>query len=246
MRAKGSGTNAAMGIVAVCLWTLLPFSLHAQRGGRPDAVQNYLKSIPDATLRIRFNEQKVDWRVPDLARQPFVSINAKDSKLQSMRTYTGIRLTALLPPPFAATRDNVYEIHHGFFRTRRFRGSDFDPESAMLIADDRNDHFANRLSPIRFIIASPTESVVIDDVGEIVVKRASSSQDFHANTRPVRSSCMPQYEPPSVLHTFDCAPAGPNEVPLLVGEITGCGSSRRAIQPEGPCVIRRSTPMSLQ
>jgi len=182
MFARAIQTSASRALFAACIWAVSPLPVHAQRGGRPDGVQNYMKGIPDASLKIRFNEQKVIWPVPVLARLAFVSINAYDSQLRSMREYTGIRFSDLLPSGVASAQADEYEIHYGFFHTRRIKSSDLNAESVILVADEGNDHFANRLSRIRFIIASPNESVVIDGVVEVVVKRTPQDrQNFNFN-----------------------------------------------------------------
>jgi hypothetical protein len=110
--------------------------LSAQRHGRPDSAQNYVKDIPEPVLKIVVAGQGTNVHRQDLAMMNRTSREGPRSKSGSARSYAGTLLSQLLTPSDVGNVD-TYEIHYGFFHRRRLRRSDLEPGADLLIADTR-------------------------------------------------------------------------------------------------------------
>ena len=156
-----------------CLWLASTNAASAQRHGRVDSLQNYYKGMPDAKIKIRYGNVKIDWKATDLARRTTISIDARESRTGASRSFTGIPLSQLFPTTVTSADVDQYEIHYGFFRKRRIHASDLDATTPILVASKSGNGFHDRLSPIRLVFRSSAgQVIVIDGVVEVRLKIA--------------------------------------------------------------------------
>jgi hypothetical protein len=156
----------AWSFVAWIVWSAVATpSLHAQRHG--DSGQNYLKGIPDSTITVTVGNDKTQFRAADLAKLPTVIASASGSA----HAVRGVLVTELLPATLSLSEADIFEIHYGFFRTRRLRNADLEPNSGIVITAQSDRGFSDRLSEFR-VIATMRDghAVVINHVAAIVLK----------------------------------------------------------------------------
>ena len=142
-----------------------------QRHGRPDSAQQYAKSIPEATLTITVDGSRHVVRQKDFASLPRASRSVPSRKAGSVRTFAGVLLTDLVPadPVF-----RHYDIHHGFFHTRRLDDS-MVSSTAILIADAVDGRPIDRASLFSLIATGRDGNpIVIGKVTGIDLQRSLS------------------------------------------------------------------------
>jgi hypothetical protein len=71
----------------------------------------------------------------------------------STPTFTGVPLALVLPAGTTPLDIDVYEIHHGFFHTRRLHASDLEPGTALLAADQREQKSIDKAS-LFYVVAT--------------------------------------------------------------------------------------------
>jgi hypothetical protein len=154
----------------ILMAVLVNVPAHAQRHGRADAVQNYYNRIPDSALTVAVATHKIRWRTPQLAKLVQTSIAGLPSNATSVQSFTGVPFADVLPIVVPRSDIVMYEVHYGFFRRRRLQAVDLDSTTDLLVADDQNDGFTNRLTGIRLVAKMRDERIVtIKNVDAITV-----------------------------------------------------------------------------
>jgi hypothetical protein len=143
-------------------------TLSAQRHGRADSVQNYLKAVPDATITVQLADRTARWRARDLVKLP-ESVFALP--VGRVRATVGIDLSQLLPQVGTPADIDGYEIHYGFFHTRRLQAFDLQHGSKIIVTNDANGPFLNRVASLHVLVTMRSgEPVDFKNVYRIVVR----------------------------------------------------------------------------
>jgi hypothetical protein len=170
------------GCALIAVFFIGASSLVAQRHGRADSAANNSKNIPDSSVTVKTADRAVRWGATALGKLPSGSVEGVRKSDTGIESFHGVAFAQLLPTTAPPSEVLTYEIHYGFFRTRRLDASDLDPTTDLFITDDENDGFANRLTSIR-IVAKMRDGriIVLNDVYRITVTMA------HRGVRPSAS-----------------------------------------------------------
>jgi hypothetical protein len=111
--------------------------LIAQRHGRPDAVQNYMRGLapPEVVLDLKTSHQKVHFRTSDLKKLKRSTVVVTDPKTNKTKTYEGVDLEDLLSTVSHHPEPQTLEVSFGFFHKKTIHDSDLHARSDRLVAD---------------------------------------------------------------------------------------------------------------
>jgi hypothetical protein len=163
-------------LVAVALLTLLPMTSAAQRHGRGDSVQNYIKSSrplnPQLALNLEAEHKWIYFHLSDLRQMKRTTITVTNSTTNATTSYEGISLGQLAPDAKAKYAFDVFRDSWGFRDRRVISSESLNLESEVIVADTINGIPIADESPYCFVAkAKQGDSVVI---GNVVTIKLSS------------------------------------------------------------------------
>jgi hypothetical protein len=123
-------------LVGLVLFTLFPMCASAQRHGRPDAVQNYMKSARPLNQELLLNfEATHSWvyfHLKDLRQMKRTTVRITDPATHLTISYEGVSLNELVPNGLANDRFEVFKESWGFHDKRALWSDDLNMESEMI------------------------------------------------------------------------------------------------------------------
>jgi hypothetical protein len=129
-------------IAALALAMLLPLCAAAQRHGRPDAVQNYMKSSrpsnPQLALKFEASHKWTYFHLTELRQMKRTTVSVIDPITHAATSYEGVRLSDLVPDGVASYRFEVFKQSWGFRDKRVMSSDDLNMESDTIVADTIN------------------------------------------------------------------------------------------------------------
>lgn len=108
-----------------------------QRGGRADALQNYLgqKRNPRLLLQIKFGKTRVYFRLSDLQKKPRSTVTIADPTTGLPHVYEGVSLEQLVPTGALNHESGSLEISEEYKQKVTIPCSDLDLKTTPLVAD---------------------------------------------------------------------------------------------------------------
>jgi hypothetical protein len=159
-------------LVAFALLTLLPMTSAAQRHGRGDSVQNYLKSSrplnPQLALNLEAKHKWIYFHLADLRLMKRAEITVTNPTTNTTTSYEGISLDQLVPDAQAKYAFDVFRDSWGFRDKRVISSASLNLESEVIVADTINGIPLTEESPFCLVAkARQGDFVVIRKVAVI-------------------------------------------------------------------------------
>jgi len=159
---------------AVFVFFFAGLSLPAQRHGRADAIQNYIRggpSEPILLLQIQFQEKRSYFRHSDLRKMQRSAVALTDSATGITHTYEGVDLDTLIPATAYGSVPKIIEVSFGSHQTRTISSNDLDPATRPLLADTVDGKQLSGYTPYYFVAKTrQDDSAPIENVKLIAIK----------------------------------------------------------------------------
>jgi len=144
---------------------LFPMCVSAQRHGRPDAVQNYMKSQrplnPQLALELEPAHRWIYFHLTDLRQMKRTTVSSTDPVTQVTTSYEGVSLSELVPNGFVNDRFEVFRESWGFRDKRVSRSDDLNTESVSIVADTINGKRLVGETPFCFAATAKRGDVIV-------------------------------------------------------------------------------------
>lgn len=110
--------------------------LPAQRGGRPDAAQNYGRvQNPRLLLQVKFQKRRIYFHASDLQKMRRSSVTLTDPMTNASHTYEGVAIEDLAPDTALALERGSIEVSSDSHAKMKVSTSDIDPGTKPMVAD---------------------------------------------------------------------------------------------------------------
>lgn len=159
-------------LVAFVPLTLLPMTSAAQRHGRGDSIQNYMKSSrplnPQLALNLEAQHKWIYFHLADLRQMKRAEITVTNPTTNTTTSYEGISLNQLVPDAKARYAFDVFTDSGGFRDKRVMSSASLNLESEVIVADTINGIPLAGENPFCFVAkAKQGDSIVIRRVTNI-------------------------------------------------------------------------------
>jgi hypothetical protein len=152
-------------LAGLVLFTLFPMCAFAQRHGRPDAVQNYMKSArplnQELSLNFEATHSWVYFHLKDLRQMKRTTVRVTDPATHLTISYEGVSLNELVPDGLANDRFEVFKESWGFHDKRALWSDDLNMESEMIVADTINGQKLAGETPFYFAATAKRGDVIV-------------------------------------------------------------------------------------
>jgi hypothetical protein len=150
-------------LVGLALLALLPMASTAQRHGRADSVQNYMKSSrplnPQLALNLEAEYKWIYFHLTDLRQMKRTAISVTNSTTNVTISYEGISLGELVPDARAKYAFEIFKESWGFRDMRVISSASLNLESEVIVADTINGIPLGGENPFCFV--AKTKPVVL-------------------------------------------------------------------------------------
>jgi hypothetical protein len=173
---------------AVILSLSAAVSVSAQRYGRADAIQNYMRggqSDPRLLLQIRIQGKRLYFRRSDLRKMARSAVILPDPTTGTTHTYEGVDFETLIPSTAYQSGSDIIEISFDTHQTMTISRADLDPAERPIVVDTVDGKKLTGYVPYYFIARTRQNNAApIKNVRRISVKSSSRSS---AMTSPLDS-----------------------------------------------------------
>lgn len=133
---------------------LAPWSLLAQRGGRPDGLQNYGRTAsPQLLLQVNVQGKRFYFRPSDLRKMRRSVVILSDTATNTTRTYEGVALDQLAQNVGTLENENL-KISFGSRQSVTILGRELDVGTRPMIADTVDGKRLTGYAPYYFVAKS--------------------------------------------------------------------------------------------
>lgn len=151
----------------------------AQRHGRGDGLQNYLRGGPaeqHLLLQVRVAGKRLYFRHADFKKMYRSQIAVADPATGITHTYGGVNLEELVPGASLSSAGSRFETSYGHKQKAAFLVADLDPDSKPLVVDTLDGKHLTGYIPYYLVIKARERPIsILTAVDEISV--LSSQQD---------------------------------------------------------------------
>jgi len=152
-------------LVGLALLVLSPLCASAQRHGRPDAIQNYMKSArplnQELSLDFEPTHSWVYFHLKDLRQMKRTTVRATDPVTHVTTSYEGVSLSELVPGRLANYRFEVFKEFWAFRDERALSSEDLNLEAETIVADTVNGKKLVGDSPFYFAATAEGGNVIV-------------------------------------------------------------------------------------
>jgi hypothetical protein len=152
-------------LAGLVLFTLFPMCASAQRHGRPDAVQNYMKSMrplnQELSLDFEPTHRWVYFHLKDLRQMKRTTVRATDPVTHVTTSYEGVSLGELVPDRLANYRFEVFKEFWAFRDKRALSSEDLNLEAETIVADTVNGKKLVGDAPFYFAATAEGGNVIV-------------------------------------------------------------------------------------
>ena len=106
--------------LAFVLLLVIPIGASAQRHGRADAIQTYMRGgppRPELLLQIRIQGKRLYFRGSDLREMQRTAVTLPDAATRTTYTSEGVNFETLIPNTASRSASEVFEISFGLHQT---------------------------------------------------------------------------------------------------------------------------------
>jgi hypothetical protein len=132
----------------------VPLSLLAQRGGRPDGLQNYERMLtPQLLLQVKVHGKRFYFRPSDLRKKQRSIVVLTDPATKTSHTYEGVVLDQLVQNVGTLESENL-KISFGSRQSVTILGRELDVETKPMIVDSVDGKRLTGYAPYYFVAKS--------------------------------------------------------------------------------------------
>jgi hypothetical protein len=155
------------------LLLVIPIGAAAQRHGRADAIQNYMRGGPDhpeLLLQVRIQGKRLYFRGSDLMKMLRTALTLPDPGTGTMHTYEGVNFETLIPNTASRSGSEIIEVSFGSHQTMTILSTDLDSSAKAMVVDTVDGKKLTGYVPYYFVVktrqgnASPIKNVKLINV----------------------------------------------------------------------------------
>ena len=123
--------------VVLIFLLLTSSSVFAQRGGRADALQNYLgqNRNPRLLLQIKYAKKRLYYRLSDLQKKPRLTLTLLDSSSGQSHVYEGVSIEHLAPAGALSRESGTLEVSPEHKKKLNIICANVDFQTTPIVAD---------------------------------------------------------------------------------------------------------------
>jgi hypothetical protein len=152
-------------LAGLALLALFSLCASAQRNGRPDAIQNYMKSArplsQELSLDFEATHSWVYFHLKDLRRMKRTTVRATDPVTHATISYEGVSLNELVPGGLANYRFEVFKEFWAFRDERALSSEDLNLDAETIVADTVNGKKLVGDTPFYFAAIAEGGNVIV-------------------------------------------------------------------------------------
>lgn len=152
-------------LAGLALLALLPMTSTAQRHGRGDSVQNYMKSSrplnPQLALNLESEHKWIYFHLADLRQMKRTTITVTNSTTNATTSYEGISLDELVRDARAKYAFEVFKESWGFGDRRAMSSARLNLDSEVIMADTINGIPLTGENPLCFVAKAKQDGYVV-------------------------------------------------------------------------------------
>lgn len=152
-------------LTGLVLFLLLTVQASAQRHGRPDSAQNYMKYRKplSAELGLKFEttHKWIYFHLSDLRKMERTTMRATDPTTGGTTTYQGVSLSELVPDGLADHKFEVFEDSWGFRDKRVLSEDGVNAESELIVADTIDGKRLAGNAPFCFVVKNKRGDMIV-------------------------------------------------------------------------------------
>jgi len=160
--------------LAFILVLVIPIGASAQRHGRADAIQNYIRGGPahsELLLQVRIQGKRVYFRGSDLRKMHRTEMVLPDPTTGTKHTYEGVNFETLIPGTSSRSGSEIIEVCFGSHQTVVILTADLDPSTEPMVVDTVDGKKLTGYVPYYFIAKTRQGGLAPNkDVKQITVK----------------------------------------------------------------------------
>jgi hypothetical protein len=129
-------------VIKYCLAFILLLAISigasAQRHGRADAIQNYMRggpAPPELLLQVRVQGKRLYFRGTDLRKMQRTAVTLPDPATGTMHAYEGVNFETLIPNTASRSGLEIVEVSFGSHQTLTILSADLDPATKPMVVD---------------------------------------------------------------------------------------------------------------